>query len=610
MTRTLVIVRTHRADVASLAAFDLLAEAGLDADIVFCVDEREQAADMGARAKVSFSQDTLARLGLYAHRNCGWRCGDYSYYVTRDARPDYDYYWLIEPDVRIHVDSLADFFAPLAHVSADLLAAQYGPRSNLWGWTRTIAASGLPAYGCLYPITRLSGRGIDTLLKIRREWSADSTMATALDWPNDEAFTATALTAAGFVCRDLNAEMTCYTAQSFGVTAVVDYDLVLQSSPNGLIYHPVRDFIVWLEHAERRIGSSNFGAGVGGRSRADASYLSGVAQACLGHPLMPGAALVPLMLALDLWTERRWADGQPFDTVAADLNQAELCAEKLHRRFGVSAQHGPKAVASLARAKPQAGGVPSANDFDLRGEMPGRFYPAHFAVPYAFDIAKQEVLSTLHVSTRDILAAPEPASEQLRTARAVARMSFDAAHRVKTRRPPEWLVSVVFGVESLSAGVISAACQTGGKTILNIPGPLVQLLADASLRRDFAALPQERRGDLLRWCLLSFLRLHVHGCTRRHAVMCLPWSAYDLTPALVSALQPAETIFVVLDDMTKAASGAVPHGMRRTGADQAEDVIGREHAVRFWSTGQLLASLEGAHDEDRIVRAAPVGSAA
>ena len=603
MTRTLVIVRTHRADVASLAAFDLLAEAGLDADIVFCVDERKGAADMGERPKVAFDHATLARLGLYAHQNCGWRCGDYCYYVTREARPDYDHYWLLEPDVRIHAGRLAEFFAPLARVPADLLAAQYGPRSDLWGWTRTIAASGLPAYGCLYPITRLSGRAIDALLVLRRAWSADGRMATALDWPNDEAFTASALTAGGFVCRDLNADSPRYTAQSFGVMAVVDYDLVLESPPNGLIYHPVRDFGPWLERAEQRIGDSDYGAGPRGRSRADASYLGGVAQACLGHPQMFGAALVPLLLAHDLWTARRWADGQPFGNLAADAHQAELCADKLRRRFGAGAQQAPAAVASLARAGKQAADVPAATDFDCWGEIAIRSYPARFAVPYAFSLATSEVLSTLHVSARDVGAASSPAAVQRRTARAVVRLSFDAVRRLEAQpRPPVGALRVVFGAEHLAAGALSASCQAGGKTLVHMPGPLAQLLADPPSRRAFAALPQRRRAELLQWCVLSFLRLHVHGLPQRPAVICLPLAAGRLAAALLHALQPAETIFVLDQGAPATASDRVQAVV--------EELAASGHDAACMGTAGLLASLATGRTDAEPAFKAPIGSAA
>ncbi len=108
--RNLIIVRTHRADAASLAAYDRYA-ALPGTDVVFCVDERAGEADMGGRAKIGFNQGTLDAMGLYAHPEYGWRCGDYCHYVVRAARPAYDAYWLIEPDVLIHEDDAGGFFA-------------------------------------------------------------------------------------------------------------------------------------------------------------------------------------------------------------------------------------------------------------------------------------------------------------------------------------------------------------------------------------------------------------------------------------------------------------------------------------------------------------------
>ena len=58
--RNLIIVRTHRADAASLAAYDRYA-ALPGTDVVFCVDERAGEADMGGRAKIGFNQGTWMR---------------------------------------------------------------------------------------------------------------------------------------------------------------------------------------------------------------------------------------------------------------------------------------------------------------------------------------------------------------------------------------------------------------------------------------------------------------------------------------------------------------------------------------------------------------------
>ena len=408
MRRSLVIVRTHRGDAASLAAYDRFAAAGLD--VVFCVDERAGPAEMGGRAKVAFDAAVLDAAGLYAHPACGWRCGDYFFAVVRAAHPDYEQYWLIEPDVRINTADLRGFLERFGCLEADLLAPQFGPRGPQWGWTRTAVAAGLAPYGCVFPIVRLSGRAIDHLAAARRGMGADPALANADGWPNDEAFTASVLMAGGFACADLKAGAPCYDTVTLGVGAVVDFGVIEAKPPDEMIYHPVRDFGAWLEAAEARVAAYTSTA-VG--LRADASFLQGVALACLRHPTAEESALVPLLLEGEAWRVRRWAAGSGHDTAAADAQRAVASRQRLARAFGVAPGRPELGVAHLAMAKAGLGDTAGADDFACGpGVALGRL-PWGVMVPYAVDGRDGSRLFTAHVrvSGVDGMAAQRAAAK-------------------------------------------------------------------------------------------------------------------------------------------------------------------------------------------------------
>ncbi len=545
MTRTLVIVRTHRADLDSLAAFDRLATSRLDGDVVFCVDERKAVADMSARPKASINAATLAALGLFAHPNCGWRCGDYAYYAARTAFPDYDFYWLMEPDVQIHTEMASDLFAAFAACNADFLAAQLGPRSEFWRWTATILPTGLPVYGCLFPITRLSGQAIDYLLEQRRALSTNTQVATVDDWPNDEAFTASLLMAGGFTCRDLNDLEPRYTDHSFGVGAVIDYDLVLKTPPDGLIYHPVRAFRPWIDRAEQQIGKLRPPASDVVQSRSEASYLTGVALACSRHPAMSGAALAPLLLARASWTTHSWSQASPIDTASADERQAEQCTRKLQGRFGVHAAHPRQAVAYIVRGGGEiAWDFPSISDFTVNCPYDVGRFPVRFALPYAFDAAAAEMLFTLHVSVHTYLAAGSLPQAQRDSAKVVARVHrATLAHLYGRLGVRQRNLLFVFGDETAGMDSLLRQCRNGGRRVIENPGPLLQLGARNWMDRD-GGWAAEDRACMLEYSVAPFPVVQDGRSDPTRLVIRMPSRAGHLAAELLDVFTNARAMFI------------------------------------------------------------------
>ena len=555
MTRHLIIVRTYRADEASLAAYDRFCKIpGIEP--IFCVDERNGPADMGGRNKSAFTAATLAEMGLYAHRACGWRCGDYCYYVARQARPDCDFYWLIEPDVRIHTADLGGFFKQFAASGADLLAAQYGARDGTWGWSRTIAPLGLQPFGCLYPITRLSGRAIDRLYEVRRAHSADPAIAERDAWPNDEAFTASVLTAGGFDCSDLNnGDITCYTGRTLAVTAVVDYAQVEAQPADGLIYHPVRDFDSWLASADKRITEkiNTLDLSASRAIRADASFLTGAARACARDPTYADVALVPLLVAHALWAARPWAATSKLNQTAADDHQTEQSQRLLERQFGVSPGRPARGTVHLATVRGPAEKLLTAvpEDFELGpGFEIGRF-PHGAALPFVYDLARGELLLTLHLRPHDLLHAPFLYAAQRKRARVVARLPMAALPAIYG--PPDRQANPVLIFSLGRTGSTLLEKIVGCITARSISEPDTATLLSAHKGR-LAALPADQREALVHYAIAPFFQLRIPGAEDARCVIKFRSQVSGIAAAFAETFPKARYVFMLRERRAWARS--------------------------------------------------------
>ena len=593
MTRQLIIVRTHRADEASLAAYDRFAK--LEGyTTIFCVDERNGRVDMDGRTKIGFDAATLADMGLYAHRASGWRCGDYCYYVTRQACPDFDVYWLIEPDVRIHTFDLGGFLGQFAGNPADLLAAQYGPRDGVWGWSRTILPLGLKPFGCLYPITRLSGRAVDRLYEVRRAHSADPAIAERDAWPNDEAFTASVLSAGGFTCEDFNSSgLTCYTGHTLAVTAVVDYDRVEAQPADGLIYHPVRDFDTWLAQADKRITEKINNARLPSSRvlRADASFLTGAARACLRNPLYEDVALAPLLAAQALWAARPWAADSPLDQTVADTHQAEQCQRLLDRRFGVSPERPALGTVHLAAARGPAEKLLTAvpEDFELGSGFPLGRFPKAAALPFVYDLDQRTLLLTLNLRPHDLLHAPFLYAAQRKRARVVLRVPMTSLPAIYGAPDRQARPVLIFSLGRTGSTLLEKI--VGCVTARSISEPDTATYLSANKMR-LAALPTEEREAFTHYAIAPFFDLRIPGGETARCVIKFRSQVSGIAAEFAETFPKARFVFMLRERRAWARStyrafsavagkGGRPPAPRIAGARCAAEVRGRSAGARL-----------------------------
>jgi hypothetical protein len=431
MTRTIVLLRAHKADAPTLKAYDRYAALS-DTNVLIVCDERRGPVDMGGRHKIGYDVPKLRDLGLLPHPKCGWRCGDYAYYVARQAFPGYDFYWLTEPDVWVNTAELADVMAEFSASTADFLAARLRPAHAGWDWHRTMANRYAQVYGCIFPITRLSARAIDHAHAARRaarQLPSEQVFAT---WPNDEVFVATELMNHNFACADLNdVRPGTYTDHSLRTGLPHDREDLLSRPPDGLIYHPVRDFTAWFaenaawaDEAARRLRDEPDVPPL----RDHVMRLFRLARTCLERPAMRDAALVPLLVI-------RGSDREaPTSWPGRDATRAEaalLLARHFAPRDGTAAVARVYRVLGLTHALVE--GAAHVDDFTIGAGFDLARFPAGSALAYAACSERRILRFTLHAPPAAVLGAATVAAEQRRLAAFVCDVGWDVlATRLST----------------------------------------------------------------------------------------------------------------------------------------------------------------------------------
>ncbi|TXH71772.1 MAG: hypothetical protein E6Q83_00705 [Thiothrix sp.] len=208
--------------------------------VFFMVDEIEDAKKFPTTFnKISLSAEFLENNKLYKPNRAAWSCGDYFYYAFR-ATVEADYYWLIEPDVLLNLDSVEDFFKFFANKEIDALVTHFTLATPEWSWYESAKRLLETPYRCFFPLTRLSGQAIDIMLAKRQALSlkfvAEQSRA---QFPNDEALLANALMAAGITPINL----TDYFPNSFDKFSIGPFKnrgLSTRYHKNQVI-HPVKD---------------------------------------------------------------------------------------------------------------------------------------------------------------------------------------------------------------------------------------------------------------------------------------------------------------------------------------------------------------------------------
>lgn len=172
---------------------------------------------------IRVTRSFLERDGLPWFSKVGWQCGDFMFYAGAEALPQYDRFWMIEPDVYFNLD-VRDFFAQLEDVDVDFLGSTFRespPRGKWYPSGQALGAS--TVWKSLFPLGRLTRGAITHLHAARREYSARSDIASLhletserRAYANDEVFVSTVLMRDGFSCQSIRGLMPKAFRGSFG----------------------------------------------------------------------------------------------------------------------------------------------------------------------------------------------------------------------------------------------------------------------------------------------------------------------------------------------------------------------------------------------------------
>jgi hypothetical protein len=180
-SRSIIGIRTNKWTVNEQRVFDALSDYWGD-NIKVAFHNRPDDCEPPCGV-VDINDAVIEKMQLRVIHDWGWRCGDYAYYAIRQAHPDYDYYWLIEPDVFLSGDARA-FFSLFESESADVIGldvAEFDPNHRF----ATHVGNAKPMRA-IFALTRFSGAAIDFAYKRRVNYGSKS--VPPYNYANDELF--------------------------------------------------------------------------------------------------------------------------------------------------------------------------------------------------------------------------------------------------------------------------------------------------------------------------------------------------------------------------------------------------------------------------------------
>ncbi|MGB3146755.1 MAG: component of SufBCD complex [Paracoccaceae bacterium] len=203
---------------------------------------------------IDLQAEWVLRQGLALVPDWGWRCGDYFYYALHAARPDYDYYWMVEPDVHF-TGPAQTFFEPMQQACEDALGFQLGPFNEDIRFARGLP--GMAHYRAIFALTRFSGRALGRLLALRQKMAEGH--ISMRDYPNDELFCFSHIAAMpelAYGCLETYAPEWFEGAQ-FTPNPDLLYDVVVGQASAGKLMHPVRSRANFKRAVAKRLAANS-----------------------------------------------------------------------------------------------------------------------------------------------------------------------------------------------------------------------------------------------------------------------------------------------------------------------------------------------------------------
>lgn len=207
MKKTLAIIRSTKFGADERALVDAIRPYFGD-QIVLARDARQNEHFLKKKEieTLDINDRSVEDLGLAAVRDWGWRCGDYFQIAAANAFPEFEYFWMVEPDVFFNVQDINSFFKPLEERNDDFLACGYGPRRANWIFYRSVSFHFERVFGCLFPLTRISARAVEKVHEDRQNYSHVWSNLPKPERPvfaNDESLVCSSIESAGFLATSI-----------------------------------------------------------------------------------------------------------------------------------------------------------------------------------------------------------------------------------------------------------------------------------------------------------------------------------------------------------------------------------------------------------------------
>ena len=245
----MILLRTHFVNDAIVELCALLEEK-TGWRVCLMIDRmRDNPCFLPSQSNIQLTRDLLEGMGLYVTHDALWRCGDYAMYAARQKFRDVAFFWMIEPDIRINLRDIGDFFYFFTRYRGyDLVASHLGVADERYSWTPMMAPFASELRKCMFPIVRLSAGALDHLYDQRRalgrrfssEHLPGGLKRSDDSFPNDEVFVATELHRSNFKCMDINdTGIEFYSDKTFSFAFPIPDSRIRTARPDGKIYHPV-----------------------------------------------------------------------------------------------------------------------------------------------------------------------------------------------------------------------------------------------------------------------------------------------------------------------------------------------------------------------------------
>lgn len=264
MSKELIILRTHIIDEGIINEYSKLAATGKECLLMIDNNENIFIDHGGGEGKckiynhnihyfLTYASDyKVLKLPFYAntrdadYKTVMWYNCDYALYLIRKIFPDYDIYWQFEYDVYLNGNDYMVFFEKYMDPRIDLYITNLQkPLPGKWCWLEKSEwmYSHEQSWACLFSTLRITAEAIDFLYNERIKQSVifdyllDNNKVKDVRWLFCEIFATTALKINGFNCKAIDTERIAYGpyfSEPF-------YKKKLYLSPDGLLYHPIKD---------------------------------------------------------------------------------------------------------------------------------------------------------------------------------------------------------------------------------------------------------------------------------------------------------------------------------------------------------------------------------